>query len=278
MPRTARIVSTGRYIPERRVDNDVLRARLMRACPTSSTRWKVVWHPVPVVRARRLGDLGPRSASRAAGARARGQASEDVDLIVLGTDSPDYVTPATSVVLQHKLGATRAGTFDVGCACASFPTGLAAGAGIIAMNPAIRTVLVVGAYLMQRLADPDDPMIFFYGDGAGAVVLEASDTPGFLGAAFQADGAYAEHWGIFAGGTKEPATPENVAAGRTAVRMLQRYPPRSTTRAGRGSCGASPVTGLRCRRLTSSSSPRCVARASSSSCRIPGCPWRGRTW
>ncbi len=54
-----------------------------------------------------------------------GVAPEDVDLIILGTDSPDYITPATSVVLQHKLGAKRAGTFDVGCACASFPTGLA---------------------------------------------------------------------------------------------------------------------------------------------------------
>ena len=67
-----------------------------------------------------------------------GRSPEDVDLIILGTDSPDYVTPATSVVLQHKLGATNAGTFDVGCACASFPTGLAIGAGLIATNPDLR--------------------------------------------------------------------------------------------------------------------------------------------
>ena len=64
-----------------------------------------------------------------------GLTPQDVDLIILGTDSPDYVTPATSVVLQHKLGAKNAGTFDVGCACASFPTGLAAAAGLIATNP-----------------------------------------------------------------------------------------------------------------------------------------------
>src|SRR4029079_17933947 len=99
---------------------------------------------------------------------------EDLDLIILGTDSPDYVTPATSVVLQHKLGAKNAGTFDVGCACASFPTGLASGAGILAQNPGIDTVLVAGVYQMHKLADPKDPMIFFYGDGAGAVVLEPS--------------------------------------------------------------------------------------------------------
>src|ERR1039457_6558833 len=107
---------------------------------------------------------------------------EDVDLIILGTDSPDYITPATSVVLQYKLGAKNAGTFDVGCACASFPTGLSAAAGIIAANPSIRTVLVVGVYLMHKLAAPDDPLTFFYGDGAGAAVLTAADRPGFVGA------------------------------------------------------------------------------------------------
>ena len=71
---------------------------------------------------------------------------------------------------------------------------MAAAAGLIATNPGIRTVLVVGVYLMHKLADPDDPMMFFYGDGAGAAVLRAGDTPGFVGAAFQADGAYADFW------------------------------------------------------------------------------------
>src|SRR5208283_3453682 len=138
---------------------------------------------------------------------------EDVDLIILGTDSPDYITPATSVVLQHKLGAVNAGTFDVGCACASFPTALASAAGWIATNPAIRTVLVVGVYLMHKLSSPDDPLIFFYGDGAGAAVLTAADRPGFIGAAAQAGGAYHKHWGIYSGGTFEPATAESVQAG-----------------------------------------------------------------
>jgi 3-oxoacyl-[acyl-carrier-protein] synthase-3 len=129
------------------------------------------------------------------------------------------------VVLQHKLGAKRAGTFDVGCACASFPTGLGAGAGFIATNPAIKTVLVVGVYLMHKLAEQNDPMLFFYGDGAGAAVLESSDRPGFLNAAFLADGFYHRHWGIYSGGTYEPATEESVKAGRTRVKILDRYPP-----------------------------------------------------
>jgi 3-oxoacyl-[acyl-carrier-protein] synthase-3 len=168
-------------------------------------------------------DLAVRAATQALETAGRGP--EEVDLIILGTDSPDYITPATSVVLQGKLGAKNAGTFDVGCACASFPTGFATAAGLIAANPALKTVLVVGVYMMHKLADPNDPTIFFYGDGAGAAVLTGSDAPGFLNAAFQADGTYAPYWGIYAGATAEPASAESVAAGRTQVKLVQRYPP-----------------------------------------------------
>ena len=224
----ADIVATGSYLPEIEVSNDALRQRFsgregleefvdkMEAATGIRRRWHAPddWA---------TSDLA-LPAARLALERA-GRRPEDVDLLILGTDSPDYLTPATSTVLQHKLGATGAGTFDIGCACASFSTGLATAAGWIAANPSIRTVLVIGAYLMQRLADPEDPMTFFYGDGAGAAVLEPSGEPGFVTAAAHADGSYARNWGIFAGGTAEPASVEAVAAGRTRVRMIERYPP-----------------------------------------------------
>lgn len=150
---------------------------------------------------------------------------EEIDLIVLGTDTPDHITPATSVVVQHKLGAKNAGTFDVGCACASFPTGLAIAAGMMSNQPNIKKALVIGVYMMQRLADRDnDPMSFYYGDGAGAAVLEISSQPGFISSALHADGSYNECWGIYAGGTKEPATVEAVKEGRTQVRFLTPFP------------------------------------------------------
>jgi 3-oxoacyl-[acyl-carrier-protein] synthase-3 len=225
MTRYASIIATGRYLPEIEVTNDLLRQRFahlpefvdkMEASSGLRSRWHAPesWATSDVA----------VPAARQALERA-GRTPADVDLIVLGTDSPDYITPATSVVLQHKLGAARAGTFDIGCACASFPTGLATAAGFIATNPAIRTVLVTGVYLMHKLADPNDPMSFFYGDGAGAAVLEAADKPGFLNASFLADGAYHKHWGIYSGGTYEPATEESVRAGRARVKMLERYPP-----------------------------------------------------
>ncbi len=228
MNRYASIVATGRYLPEIEVSNDDLRARFagrpdldefvdqMEASTGIRRRWYAPddWA---------TSDLAVR-AGRQALERA-GREPGDVDLLILGTDSPDYVTPATSVVVQHKLGATAAGTFDIGCACASFPTGLATAAGWIAANPSLRTVLVIGVYMMHRLADPDDPMIFFYGDGAGAAVLEPAEHPGFITAAAQADGSYHGYWGIYAGGTAEPASAEAVEAGRTQVRLIERYPP-----------------------------------------------------
>jgi 3-oxoacyl-[acyl-carrier-protein] synthase-3 len=222
--RFAKILATGCHLPEREISNDELRRRFpdsefvdkMEAATGIRRRW---WAPD----GQATSDLALPAAARAL--ERAGKRPEDVDLILLGTDSPDYLTPSTSVVLQHKLGAANAGTFDINCACASFPTGLATAAGWIAVNPGIETVLVVGVYLMHRLADPADPTIFFYGDGAGAAVLAPAPEPGFVAAAAQADGTYHDYWGIYAGGTAEPASVEAVEAGRTRVRFVKRYPP-----------------------------------------------------
>jgi 3-oxoacyl-[acyl-carrier-protein] synthase III len=155
-----------------------------------------------------------------------GRKPENVDLIVLGTTSPDYITPDTAVVLQHKLGAKDAGTFDVGCARASFPPMIAIGSGLIAANLAIKTILVINVDMIHRLTDPNDPGCFLWSDGAGAVVLEGGALQGFIGAAFQADGEYASGWGILAGGTFEPASTDAVEAGLTQMRReAGNYPP-----------------------------------------------------
>jgi 3-oxoacyl-[acyl-carrier-protein] synthase-3 len=219
------IRSTGLYVPENEVPNDVLRARFAKTAPEYidkmeattgiATRWYAPdsWA---------TSDLAVRAAKHAL-SRANVSA-EDLDLIIVGTDSPDYMTPATSVVVQHKLGSPRAGTFDVGCACASFPTALSAAYGLMVTNPWMKNVLVIGAYMMHKLADPEDQGIFFYGDGAGAALLGRSETPSLMSAAFRADGSYSKHWGIYSGGTAEPASEESIRAGRTTVRMVEKYP------------------------------------------------------
>jgi 3-oxoacyl-[acyl-carrier-protein] synthase-3 len=214
------------YLPEIEVPNDVLRARFAKTAPEyidkmeATTGIATRWY-APESWA--TSDLAVRAARHCL-SRA-GVSPSQLDLIVLGTDSPDYMTPATSVVVQHKLEAPQAGTFDVGCACASFPTALGAANGLMATNPWMKNVLVIGAYMMHKLADPEDNSIFFYGDGAGAALLVRSETQGLMGSAFRADGAYSKHWGIYSGGTAEPASEESIRAGRTNVRMVEKYPP-----------------------------------------------------
>jgi 3-oxoacyl-[acyl-carrier-protein] synthase-3 len=221
--KVAQIASTAHYLPETEVSNATLKQTLkpetvdkLEKASGIKTRF---WAPKDWA----ASDVALPAAKLAL--ERAGLGPEELDLVIVGTDTPDYMTPSTSVVLQHKLGAKRAGTFDVGCACASFPTALSTAAGLIATNGWIKNVLVVGVYVMHKLCDPKDANIFFYGDGSSAAVLRAGDGPGFISSAMQADGAYAPKWGIFAGGSAEPATEEAVRAGRTNVKMLDRYPP-----------------------------------------------------
>ena len=229
MTRYATIIGTGRYLPEIEVTNEALKERVSTVDPDlanvvdafeESSGIRSRWY---APRDWAASDIALRAARKALDAAGIGP--EQVDMILLGTDTPDYITPATSTVLQHKLGAVHAGTFDIGCACASFPTGVATAAGLLKTNPWMNYVLVVGVYMMSKLADPTDVVSFFYGDGAGAAVLAADSKPGFITSAYLADGSYANYWVISSGGTAEPASVESVEAGRTQVRLLQRYPP-----------------------------------------------------
>ncbi len=226
MARIGQIVSTARYLPEHAITNAELKARFTAlGDPDVIDKYAAntgITQRFYVPDSWATSDLALPAAKEAL--NRAGRKPEDVDLIIVGTDTPDYITPGTSVVLQYKIGAKNAGTFDVGCACASFPSSIAIGSGLIAANPAIKTVLVIGVYLMHRLSDPNDPVCFFYGDGAGAAVLEGGNLQGFVGAAFQADGAYASYWGIFAGGTFEPASVDAVKAGRTQVHRVRNFP------------------------------------------------------
>jgi 3-oxoacyl-[acyl-carrier-protein] synthase III len=227
MARIAQIVSTARYVPERVVTDAELKARFAALGDPDIidkyARGTGIMQRFYAPDDWATSDVAMPAAKEAL--KRAGRKPEDVDLIIVGTDTPDYITPATSVVLQYKIGAKNAGTFDVGCACASFPTSLAIGSGLIATNTSLKTILIIGVYLMHKLSDPNDPVGFFYGDGAGAAVLEGGDSQGFVGAAFQADGAYASYWGIFAGGTAEPASVDAVKAGRTKVHRVHNFTP-----------------------------------------------------
>ncbi|HEU4405160.1 MAG TPA: ketoacyl-ACP synthase III [Polyangiaceae bacterium] len=229
MTRYAAIAATGRYVPERRLTNADVEARLGE--PVDQWLRDNVGICARHVMAddQRTSDLA-LAAARQALARAR-VAPEDLDLVVVATDTPDYLSPATAAVVQHALGAKRAGVFDLNSACAGWVTALDLAGKAIVADRAYKHVLVVGAYGMTRFVDwADKKTCTLFADGAGAAVLRASDEPGILGARLGAAGEYHDALGIYTGGTARPATAANVAeGGPPTVRFVRKFPPTFNT-------------------------------------------------
>jgi 3-oxoacyl-[acyl-carrier-protein] synthase-3 len=155
----------------------------------------------------------------------------ELDLVIVASDTPDYLSPGTASVVQAKLGARRAGTFDVNCACASWVTALDTASKYIATDPEYQRVLVVGAYGMSRYLDwTDKTTCTLFADGAGAVVLGSSPEPGVLSAHLMAEGSFHDALGIYTGGTARPATLETVqASGKPKVQFVRKFPPTFNT-------------------------------------------------
>jgi 3-oxoacyl-[acyl-carrier-protein] synthase-3 len=150
----------------------------------------------------------------------------DIDLLIVATDTPEYISPATSVVLQARIGASRAATFDVNSACAGFVTALDIAWKYLRADERYQRILVVGVYAMSKFLDlKDKKTVTIFADGAGAVVVERSNEPGVLASELYADGTYASGMGVFAGGTAEPITADVLRENhRNRLRFMQKYP------------------------------------------------------
>jgi len=221
----ANIISTGVYVPEKVVTNDDLSRILGEDINPFVTSVLGIHERHVCAENESTADLATH-ASRQALEAARLDASE-LDLIILATDTPEQLSPATSVVVQYRLGAANAGTFDVNCACAGFVTALDVASKFIIADPTYRNVLVVGAYAISKYLDwHDKKTATIFADGAGAVVLQATgDRPGFLAGKLHADGSFHDHMGIYAGGTHLPITNEVMEEGVwTKVRFAKKYP------------------------------------------------------
>lgn len=222
----ARIVGTGSYAPEKVLTNEDL-SRMLGEDINEFVSQVIGINERHICAAdESTADLAEAASLKAL--EAAGITPEQLDLIILATDTPEHLSPATSVVVQHRLGAKNAGTFDINCACSGFVTALDAASKFIIADSEYKNILVVGAYAMSKYLDWNDKKTAtIFADGAGAVVLQASDKgPGFLASKLLADGAFADYMGIYAGGTRMPVTEEVLREGRwTKVRFAQRYPP-----------------------------------------------------
>lgn len=155
-----------------------------------------------------------------------GIAPADINLIIIATDTPEFVSPSTASVVQNRIGAVNAGTFDINTACAGFVTALNTAAKFIAGDPDCNTVLVIGGYAMSKFLDlHDKKTVTLFADGAGAVVLTASNEgDGFLNGELFSDGQYNEWMGIYAGGTKYPLTAEVLEKKDHLLKFVKKFP------------------------------------------------------
>ena len=172
-------------------------------------------------------DIAARAAENAL--KNAGIAAEEIDLIIVATDTPEYLSPGTSVVVQHRIGAKNAGTFDTNCACAGFVTALDTATKYIIADANYKNVLVIGVYAMTKFLDwTEKKTATIFADGAGAIVLQSDESGGHgvLASKLEAMGEYHDYLGIFAGGSKTPITPEVLENGYyNKVRFAKRTPP-----------------------------------------------------
>jgi 3-oxoacyl-[acyl-carrier-protein] synthase III len=223
--RYAKIVGTGSYVPEKILTNDDLSRMLGEDINDFVSQILGIRERHICAEDESTADLATAAAQKAL--EAAGVGAEDLDLIVLATDTPEYVSPATSVVVQHRLGARNAGTFDLNCACAGFVTALDTASKYIIADDAYGNVLVIGAYAMSKYVDwTDKKTCTIFADGAGALVLQASEeAPGFLASKLVAEGSFHDHMGIYAGGTRIPITEDVLREGVWAkLRFAKKYP------------------------------------------------------
>jgi 3-oxoacyl-[acyl-carrier-protein] synthase III len=206
MRRYSRITGTGSYLPPRRLTNTELAAELAANGVETSDEWIVERTGIrarhfaaPDVSSSDLGAEAARHALAAAGVQA-----QEIDLIIVATSTPDMVFPSAACILQNKLGIAGCAAFDVQAVCSGFVYALTVADAMI-QTGAANKALVIGAEVFSRILDfTDRTTCVLFGDGAGAVVLEASDTPGILASDLHADG---KHVGIL-------CVPGNVSGGK----------------------------------------------------------------
>ena len=195
MTRYARITGTGSSLPPQRLTNADMVDMLAQRGVETSDEWIV---ERTGIRARHFAADGVFASDLAAEAcrqamDAAGVVPTDIDLIIVATSTPDMVFPSTAALLQHKLGIAGCPVFDVQAVCSGFIYALTVASSLIQTGTATKA-LVVGSEVFSRILDfTDRTTCVLFGDGAGAVVLEASDTPGILATDIHADG---KHSGI----------------------------------------------------------------------------------
>ena len=214
---TGRITGTGSYLPEKVLTNADLEKMVDTDDDWIVTRTGIRERHV-AADDEATSDLAFHAASEAL--ESAGLAPEEIDLIIVATTTPDYPFPSTAALLQARLGADKAAAFDIQAVCTGFVYALSTADQFI-RSGMYGKVLVVGAEVLSSLMDwSDRSTCILFGDGAGAVVLEADDSErGIISSHLHADGSQYDLLYVPGGGSREPLSRELLDSGRQFIRM-----------------------------------------------------------
>ena len=219
------ILSSGMYVPQRCLPNSWFNEQLGEDVDTWLVENLTIRQRYWCTKNESTADLCVNAAKAALDNA--GISADCLDLIIIATDTPEYISPATASVVQHRLNAVNAGTFDVNAACAGFVTGMDIAAKYFAADPRYQKILVIGAYAMSKyLNKTDKKTVTLFADGAGAVLLgaEKTETRGFLASSLITQGQYYDWMGIYAGGTHQPINREILERKAHLLKFVKKFP------------------------------------------------------
>ncbi len=224
--RKSYIAGTGLYHPEKLVPNSYFNERYHTDIDTFLKEKRNIHQRYWMEPSQTTSDLIIPAIEQAL--HSAGITKEDVDLLIVSTDTPDYLSPSTASVVQHRMGLRNAGTFDVNSACAGFVTALDMASKYLVSDEQYRNIVVVGAYGMSKHLNFDDYKIAsLFADGAGAVVVKGTSdakAPGIMASKLFTVGEFHDYMGIYAGGTFMPITEEVIARKDHQLRFAKKIP------------------------------------------------------
>ena len=223
------IKGLGLYVPGEPIDNTELQRLAGIEFNVDKIENKIGIKRRHIAKLRNTGETTADFASNAAqeAIEDAGIDPQEVSYFIVGTDTPEYISPSTAMLVQGRIqgGQKYTGSFDIGSSCAGFVTAYDAASRMLAGDPEARYAVVVGVYNMPAYVRDGDAFGYsIFSDGAAAFVLEKRDTQSYLGSQFVTDGTQWDYVGVYAGGTRMPVTHKRLEEGEYGLQLLQRLP------------------------------------------------------
>lgn len=239
--RNAKIIGSGFYVPEKIIPNSFFNEKFNEDVDTWLRENLTIEERRWCNENESTSTLSYNAAQLAL--QEAGITADKLNLIIVATDTPEYISPSTASVLQYKLNAVNSGSFDINTACAGFVTALDTACKFIQADENYQYILVVGAYAMSKYLNLDDKKtVTLFADGAGAVVLKSveSDNVGLLTSKLYTEGQYHDWMGIYSGGTFMPISETSIANKDHLLKFVKKFPketnPRVWTKMIKESC------------------------------------------